>query len=152
MSQPLDASTLITQATMATTLVKMLVDLVKLCWGGDDGHTPRWVPPVAAVGLGVSVLALLAIAVDQDLTQPRVAAQTVLAGLMAAVSAIGITELHKIARPAGGEPWTAIPPPVYSGSSSAPPSYGGAPVAAGTTDLNQLPSQLKDVPPWQRRL
>ena len=145
MTQPLDASTLITQATMATTLVKMLVDLVKLCWGGDDGHTPRWVPPVAAVGLGVSVLALLAIAVDQDLTQPRVAAQTVLAGLMAAVSAIGITELHKIARP-GGEPWTAIPPPVYSGSSSAPQSYGGVPGMVGAPDL---PSQ-GGIPPWQR--
>ena len=145
MTQPLDASTLITQATMATTLVKMMVDLVKLCYGGDTGHTPTWVPPVAAVLFGVGILALLATAVDQDLTQPRVAAQTVLAGLMAAVSAIGITELHKIARP-GGEPWTAIPPPVYSGSSSAPPSYGGAPVAVGAPDL---PSQ-GGIPPWQR--
>lgn len=93
----LDAADIITQATMATTLVKMLVDLVKLCWAG---HPPDWVPPLTALGAGIGVLALLAVALDQDLTQSRIVAQTILAGLMAAVGAIGVTELHKLARQA----------------------------------------------------
>ena len=44
---------LINQAVMATTIVKVLVDLVKLGWGGDaSSRPPGWVPPAAAVGIG----------------------------------------------------------------------------------------------------
>ena len=96
----LDATDIITQATMATTIVKMLIDVLKLCWGGDAGKPPTWVPPIASLGCGVAIMALLALAIDQDLTQPRTIAATVLSGLMAAVGAIGVTELHKLARQA----------------------------------------------------
>jgi hypothetical protein len=103
---------------MATTLVKMLVDLVKLCWGGERGRPPTWIPPLTALGAGVGVMALLALALDQDLTQNRVLASTILAGLMAAVGAIGVTELHRLARattgPAPPEAPYASPTPTES--------------------------------------
>jgi hypothetical protein len=152
----LDAADIITQATMATTLVKMLVDLVKLCWAG---HPPDWVPPLTALGAGIGVLALLAVALDQDLTQSRIVAQTILAGLMAAVGAIGVTELHKLARQAApggiGEHYTTaaaqIPPLEVSQSQNGslfhqtgapfriePASISSSPVSIQTTKRSAL--------------
>ena len=131
MTPRLDAADIITQATMATTLVKMLVDLVKLCWGGDGGRPPTWVPPLASLLCGIVVLMLLSVALDQDLTQTRVLASTVLAGLMAAVGAIGVTELHRLARQAGPGAIEA----------STPLSLSASKVAAGFTPSLTLPRQ-----------
>jgi len=45
------------------------------------------------------IIALLNLANEQDLTQPPILAKVLLAGFMTAISAVGITELHKMARP-----------------------------------------------------
>lgn len=140
---------IIYQATAATTLVKAGVDLLKAAWGGDAGRTPTWVPPIASLVSGLGIMALLAVANGQDLSQPTIAAQTALAGIMAAVSAVGITELHKIARPGPGlmppetrmgwaEPTASVPMESYSPSPRVPagsPSSGGAPVESPRRSL-----------------
>lgn len=131
---------------MATTLVKMLVDLVKLCWAG---HPPDWVPPLTALVAGIGVLALLAVALDEDLTQSRIVAQTILAGLMAAVGAIGVTELHKLARqtaPGGiGERYTTAQIPALDVSQRPAASLfrqAGAPSWAEPTSTSSPPDSI----------
>ena len=146
MTPRLDAADIITQATMATTLVKMLVDLVKLCWGGDGGRPPTWVPPLASLLCGIVVLMLLSVALDQDLTQTRVLASTVLAGLMAAVGAIGVTELHRLARQAVPGAIEASTPLSLSALRTPRPALAGqsesaSKVAAGFTPSLTLPRQ-----------
>ena len=89
---------IVSQATMAMTIVKMLVDLIKLAWGGEEGHPPTWLPPIAALVIGILVMVLLAQTTGQDLTGSQALAQTILSGLMAGAGSIGVTELHKLAR------------------------------------------------------
>lgn len=147
----LDATDIITQATMATTLVKMLVDLIKMCWGGEHGRPPTWVPPLAALASGIAVLMLLALALDQDLTQSRVLASTVLAGLMAAVGAIGVTELHRMARtPAITPPLPLSPIGGYKPNETGPAAWNRSPEPAPLPGaMNAAPSPGGQAGAWR---
>ena len=111
------------QAVMATTIVKLLVDLIKLCWGGDqESQPPNWVPPVGAIVIGITVMVLLGIASSQDLTKGPPLASAILAGLMAATSAVGVTTLHTMARSVSPSP--SVSPLVPAGGLQSPPSQG----------------------------
>lgn len=140
---------IIYQATAATVLVKAGVDLIKIGWGGDGGRTPMWVPPVASLISGLGIMALLGISNGQDLMVPAVAAQTALAGIMAAVSAVGVTELHKIARPQmeprAGEVW--------AGTSASPGESGFTTSYSPRPSASAGPLPLADqLPPMKRSL
>jgi hypothetical protein len=80
-------------ATAATTFAKLVVDLVRL---GVD--MPRWGSPLLAWLAGTASIALLMVAEGQELTQPLVA-QAILAGILAAGAAVGVTELQKKSSP-----------------------------------------------------
>jgi hypothetical protein len=87
-----------TQLTVAA-IIKLLVDTLKLCWGGKpDRQPPLWLPSVVAMILGVAFVAVALLARGVDLTQVGAAARAFQDGLAAAAGAIGITQLHSVAR------------------------------------------------------
>ena len=122
------------------------VALLYLAAGKDLSH-PALMAETALGGLLAGGGGATAIAASYKVARPNsinIAKMEELAGPCCGLPAC---RYNKVPTPvAGGEPWTAIPPSPYSGSSSGPPSYGGAPVAVGATDL---PSQ-GGIPPWQR--
>lgn len=73
----------------ATTIVKVLIDVLKLAWS-----TPTWAPPLLAVVGGPFVVVLLMMADAQVLTQQALA-QAILAGILAGGGAVGVTEIAK---------------------------------------------------------
>lgn len=80
-------------ALSATTIVKVLVDLVKLGWGS----VPQAIPPAVATVTGVGIVVALLVADGQALTQQAMA-QAILAGILAAGGAVGVTELSNRAQ------------------------------------------------------
>ena len=124
-------SNIMVQTSTAVLIVKMLVDALKLCWGGDpEKQPPMWVPPISAFVIGIAILSLMGIALEQDLTRGPILAKTIIAGLIAGASALGVTELHTLAR--GGHRAAPpvvpfAPPPV----APAPRAPFGPPAAAG---------------------
>lgn len=81
--------TIIGLALAATTVVKVLIDILKIGW-----DAPRWAAPALATLLGPAAVILLMLASAQALTEQTVA-QAVLAGLLAAGGAVGVTELAR---------------------------------------------------------
>lgn len=77
-------------ALAATTIVKALVDMSRLAFNAP----PRWLSPLFALVVGILVSFLLRLANGEVITS-AIAAQCVLAGLLAAASAVGVTELQK---------------------------------------------------------
>lgn len=84
---------LVAHSLMAATLVKIVVDLVKMA-----AQTPQWVAPALALLLGVAFVLVLMIAADVPLTAP-VIAQSIIAGVLAASTAIGSTALQSRTKP-----------------------------------------------------
>lgn len=82
-------------ALAATTIVKVLIDILKMAW-----DAPRWASPVLAVVLGPAAVILLMLASDQQLTS-QLLAQAVLSGWLAAGGAVGVTELARREKRAG---------------------------------------------------
>ena len=74
----------------AVAVVKPFVDIIRMAFDAP----PRWLSPLFAVGLGIAVSFLLRMA-NGDAVTGAIAAQCVLAGMMAAVGAVGTTELQK---------------------------------------------------------
>lgn len=91
-------NSLIVLALSATTLTKIVVDLLRM-----TRRFPRWVSPFLALSAGIVITLLLLAANGTPLTV-AVVAQGILAGVMAAGSAIGVTELQKREHP-GDAPW-----------------------------------------------
>lgn len=87
-------ATIITLALAAATVVKIVVDLVKL---GVDA--PRVLPPLLALILGPIIVVLMTMAQATPLTQAVLAAD-LLAGLIAAGVAMGVTSLGDHAKTA----------------------------------------------------
>lgn len=73
----------------ATTIVKLLIDLVRV--GMDP---PRWLPPLLAVGGGILVVIIMQVAAGVALTQ-QVIAEGVLAGILSGGAAVGVTEMGR---------------------------------------------------------
>jgi hypothetical protein len=78
-------------ALAGATVAKTLVDLLKMAM-----DTPRWVQPAAGIVAGILTILLMEVA-DRVAIDLAVGAQIVLAGILAAGSAIGVTELQKYA-------------------------------------------------------
>lgn len=74
-------------ALSASMVAKTLVDMLRMAV-----DTPRWLPPVLAVGAGVGTVLLLMVAQGQALTAAALAT-AVLAGVLAGGSSVGVTEL-----------------------------------------------------------
>lgn len=74
-------------ALAASMISKCIVDLLRLAF-----DSPRWVPPLLAVGVGIAAVVLLMVASSQPLTAAALAS-AVLAGILAGGSAVGVTEL-----------------------------------------------------------
>lgn len=91
--QPDYLNSILVLSAAGTTFAKLLVDLVRL----GVPHAPSWVWPLAAALFGISVVLLLMVANDVALTQ-RAVAQGVLAGVLSAAGAVGITEVQKRVR------------------------------------------------------
>lgn len=85
---------LVSLALAAATVVKIVVDLVKLALSGES---PQWVPPLLALVLGPIVVVLLLLAAGQPLTTQTLA-QAVLAGILSAGVAVGVTDIGKRAQ------------------------------------------------------
>lgn len=77
-------------AAAATTLVKVIVDMLRLAFP----NRPSWVSPVLAVVLGPPVTLLLMIANGNAVTEVLVA-QAAVAGILAGGAAIGVTEAQR---------------------------------------------------------
>jgi len=84
---------LITQAMAITTISKILVDMTRLGFP----TLPKWVPPLAALVYSIVIAQLLLVASGADLNRADIA-QSVLSGILAAGTAIGVTELQKRAQ------------------------------------------------------
>ena len=81
----------ITTKTLAiVTIVKVLVDMAKMA----VPEMPKWLPPVVAVPFGIITAVLLDLAGGIPLT-PATIATSILAGILAAGAAVGVTELQK---------------------------------------------------------
>jgi len=86
---------ILTQALAATMIVKVLIDMWRYYYRYTDTlYVPSYVYPIAAVILGIGICQLLAVASGEPYT-PQVIAQNVVAGILAAGNAIGVTELQK---------------------------------------------------------
>lgn len=77
------------QALASATLTKILVDLVR-----QTSKFQGWIFPLLAVGFGVatSVLLTLSASISLDIA---IISKSIIAGILAAGSAIGVTELQK---------------------------------------------------------
>jgi hypothetical protein len=80
---------ILTQALAAATICKVLVDIVR-----QTGYGRGWVAPLLALSFGVAAALLLLLASGSIVTDQSVA-RAVLAGILAAGSAVGVTELQK---------------------------------------------------------
>lgn len=83
----------ITWALAAATVAKAGVDLVRM----GVPNLASWASPLLAVLLGISSVVLLMLAAGLALTA-QLGATAVLAGILAAGSAVGVTELGKRTR------------------------------------------------------
>lgn len=77
-------------ALATTTAVKTLVDIVRL---GFD-VPPKWMSPVLALCSGPIFAVLISLALGQVLTSQS-SAQCILAGILGAGGAVGVTELSR---------------------------------------------------------
>lgn len=77
-------------ALAAASIGKILVDIVRLAFP----DRPNWVSPVLAVLFGILAAFLMFMASGEVLSQQTIA-QTVIAGILAGGSAVGITELGR---------------------------------------------------------
>ncbi len=80
---------IVTAALAAATIAKILVDLLRM-----TNKLPAWSSPLLAVAFGIAAAVLLQVAAGVAIT-PANTAQAVLAGIVAASTAIGSTELQK---------------------------------------------------------
>ena len=137
----LNASDIIAQTAMAVTICKGLVDLLRMCWGGDrQKQPPHWVPPVAAMILGPVIIALLNLTVHADLTDPSTVGKVLLAGFMTTLSAIGVTELHNQATPLPSAPFVPSQPLQNPGT---------VPVSVPSFQIPPVGPNV-GIPPWQQ--
>lgn len=69
----------------AGAIANFLTNLVKGAWGGGPEHeTPPIVPLLSALLFGLLIVALMAVAMGLDLTQPAAAARMAIQGMLAA--------------------------------------------------------------------
>lgn len=90
MNQPDYLNSILVLSAAGTTFAKLLVDLARL----GVPNAPSWLWPLLAALFGVGVVLLLMLANDVALTQQAVA-QGILAGVLSAAGAVGITEVQK---------------------------------------------------------
>jgi hypothetical protein len=80
---------ILTQALAAATICKVIVDMIR-----GIADIPSWLSPVLALTFGVVAAVLLRVASGDALASDSIA-QAVLAGVLAAGSAVGVTELQR---------------------------------------------------------
>lgn len=80
---------ILTLALATTTIAKILVDMIRL-----GGPLPAWASPVLALLTAICVANLLQVAAGVALT-PATEATAILAGILAAGTAVGVTELAR---------------------------------------------------------
>lgn len=84
---------ILTQALAATMIVKVLIDMWRYYYRYQDFYVPSYVYPIAAVIIGILICQLLSLASDEPYTW-KLAARNVIAGILAAGNAVGVTELQ----------------------------------------------------------
>ena len=77
------------QALAAATICKVLVDLVR-----QSTKIEGWKAPLLALVFGITSSLLLVLA-QEDLLNAKIISQSIIAGILAAGSAVGVTELQK---------------------------------------------------------
>lgn len=75
-------------AIIATMFVKVVIDIFRI---GYPGELPTWVSPMLAVVLGQVFVVLITMSAGV----PFVVADVVLAGILAAGSSVGVTDLSR---------------------------------------------------------
>lgn len=81
----------ITTKTLAiVTIVKILVDMIKIAMPNQ----PTYIPPLAATVFGI-ITAILVDLAEGTIINSQSIATSILAGILAAGGAIGVTELQK---------------------------------------------------------
>jgi len=80
---------IITTALAAATIAKILVDLVR-----SAQQVPAWASPVMAL-VGAEIAALLLLVSSGAALTPQTLAQAAIAGMLAAGTAVGATELQR---------------------------------------------------------
>lgn len=84
---------LVTYSLMSATLVKIVVDLVKMA-----AEVPQWVAPTLALLLGITFVLVIMVAGDVVMT-PAMYAQGVIAGVLSGGMSIGSTALQSRTKP-----------------------------------------------------
>lgn len=84
---------LITYALMSASLVKVVVDLVKMA-----AEVPQWVAPALALVLGIGFVLVIMVASSIEMTAPTYA-QGVIAGVLSGGMSIGSTALQSRTKP-----------------------------------------------------
>lgn len=77
------------QVLAAATICKILVDLVR-----QTTKCESWMLPILAIVFGISASILISLSMNPLFTVPIIA-QSIIAGILAAGSAMGVTELQK---------------------------------------------------------
>jgi hypothetical protein len=78
---------------MSATLVKVVVDLVKMA-----AEVPQWVAPTLALLLGIGFVLVVMVAASTEMT-PAMYAQGVIAGVLSGGMSIGSTALQSRTKP-----------------------------------------------------
>ena len=78
-------------ALAAASIAKILVDVVRMAF---PDNRPNWVSTVLAVAFGILAAFLMLMSNGEMITQQTIA-QTMIAGILAGGSAVGITELGR---------------------------------------------------------
>jgi hypothetical protein len=78
-------------AVVATVFVKLVIDIVRI---GSPMQLPTWVSPVLALVLGQVFVFLITVS-GGEVIQASVISDMILAGVLAAGSAVGVTDLSR---------------------------------------------------------
>lgn len=78
-------------AVVATVFVKLVIDIVRI---GSPMQLPTWVSPVLALVLGQVFVFLITVS-GGEVIQASVVSDMILAGVLAAGSAVGVTDLGR---------------------------------------------------------
>lgn len=78
-------------AVVATVFIKVIIDIVRI---GSPMQLPTWVSPLLALVFGQVFVLLLTVS-GGEVIQPSVVSDVILAGILAAGSAVGVTDLSR---------------------------------------------------------
>lgn len=85
---------IVTTSMASSMIVKVIIDIFKFYHKENDNYVPRYTYPIFAIVFGIVSSTLISLANGVGFSGQNVA-QNIIAGILAAGQAIGVTELQK---------------------------------------------------------